>query len=215
PAQLNDRLLWRRISACGLSLLLLPWLPFCARGAQEGDFQFEIVDAGAVITSYIGPGGSVAIPDHLGGVPVTSLGYFAFSTLSLTSVTIPNSVTSIGSATFYGCTSLTNVTIPNSVTSIGSYVFYDCKSLTNVTIPNSVTSPIGEYAFSGCTGLASVTIGNGVTSIEGFAFQACTRITNVTIGNSVTSIVAAFYRCTNLTSVAIPNSVTFIGEYAF
>ena len=84
--------------------------------------------------------------------------------------TIPNSVMSIGSYAFYGCSGLTSVTIPNSVTSIGDWVFYYCKSLTSVTIPNSVTS-IGERAFYDCSGLTSVTIGSGVTSIGSRAFD--------------------------------------------
>ena len=71
---------------------------------------------------------------------------------------------------FYGCSGLTSVTIPNSVTSIGNAAFYGCSSLTSVTIPNSVTS-IGDYAFYGCSGLTSVTIGSGVTSIGINAFN--------------------------------------------
>ena len=97
---------------------------------------------------------------------------------TISSVTIPNSVTRIGSYAFQGCSSLTSVTIPNSVTSIGSYAFSGCRSLTSVTIPNSVTS-IGEYAFSGCSSLTSVTIGSGVKSIGEAAFSGCRSLTDV------------------------------------
>ena len=133
----------------------------------------------------------------------------------LTSVTIPNSVTSIGSYAFYGCSKLTSVTIPNSVTSIGNYAFYDCSGLTSITIPNSVTS-IENNAFSGCSGLTSVTIPNSVTSIGNYAFYYCSGLTSITIGNSVTSIGGrAFSGCSGLTSITIPNSVTSIGNSAF
>ena len=124
-------------------------------------------------------------------------------------------MTSIEESTFYGCSSLTSVTIPNSVTSIGSYAFRDCSSLTSVTIGNSVTS-IGSSAFYGCSSLTSVTIGNSVTSIGNHAFYGCSSLTSVTIGNSVTSIGNhAFRDCSSLTSVTIGNSVTSIGIYAF
>ena len=118
-----------------------------------------------------------------------------------TSITIPNSVTSIGEAAFENCSGLTSVTIPNSVTSIGGSAFWCCRGLTSVTIGNSVTS-IGEAAFYNCSGLTSVSIGNSVTSIGGGAFEDCSGLTSVTIPNSVTSIgVMAFYDCSGLTTL--------------
>ena len=154
---------------------------------------------------------SVTIPES-----VTSIGSSAFHGLTgLTSITIPNSVTSIRDYAFYRCTSLISITIPNSVTSIGAKAFSSCTSLTSITIPESVTS-IGSSAFSDCTSLTSITIPNSVTSIGYEAFMNCTGLTSVTIPNSVTSIGNyAFSGCTSLTSITIPNSVTSIGSYAF
>ena len=97
---------------------------------------------------------------------------------SLTSITIPDSVTSIGNNAFYKCTSLTSVVIPSSVTSIGEYAFNYCSSLTSVVIGDSVTS-IGEHAFWHCTSLTSVTIPNSVTSIGNWAFGECTSLTSI------------------------------------
>ena len=97
----------------------------------------------------------------------------------LTSVTIGNSVTSIGDGAFDGCSSLTSVTIPNSVTSIGDEAFYNCSGLTSVTIGNSVNY-IGGGAFFGCKGLTSVTIPNSVNYIGSDAFSGCSGLTSVT-----------------------------------
>ena len=107
----------------------------------------------------------------------------------------------IADGAFKGCTSLTSVTIPNSVTSIGDYAFEDCSSLTSIIIPNGVTK-IGYEAFTCCESLTSVIIPNSVTSIENHAFRYCSSLTSVTIGNSVTSIeYGAFRYCSSLTSV--------------
>ena len=96
----------------------------------------------------------------------------------MTSITIPNSVTSIKGWTFEGCSGLTSVTIPNSVTSIGYGAFAGCSGLTSVTIPNSVTS-IGDWAFRNCSSLTSVTIPNSVTSIGDYALKRCPNLENV------------------------------------
>ena len=123
------------------------------------------------------------------------------------------SVTSIGNSAFYRC-NLSSITIPNSVTTIQINAFSQCSYLTSVAIPNSVIT-IGDSAFSGCN-LSSITIGNGVTSIGENAFQACKRLTSITIPNSVTSIgYKAFWGCSGLTSVTIGNGVTEIGFGAF
>ncbi len=107
----------------------------------------------------------------------------------------------IGGSAFYGCTSLTSITIPESVTRIGGSAFDGCTSLTSITIPESVTS-IGYWAFWGCTSLTSITIPESVTSIESHAFRGCTSLTSITIPESVTSIGdMAFYGCSYLKSV--------------
>ena len=104
--------------------------------------------------------------------------YLCYKLAGLKAIVIPNSVTSIGTGAFSGCSSLTSVTIPNSVTSIGKYAFQDCSSLTSVTIPNSVTS-IGDYAFEYCSSLTSITIPNSVTSIGYEAFRDCSSLDTI------------------------------------
>lgn len=128
--------------------------------------------------------------------------------------TIPNSIHSIGGA-FKDCKGLTTVTIPNSVTTIGVGAFYGCSGLISVDIPNSVTS-VSEWAFAFCTSLSSINLPNSITGITPHLFEGCSGLTSVSIPNSVTSIGgSAFFSCSDLTSVTIPNSVTYIGEDAF
>lgn len=111
-------------------------------------------------------------------------------------------VTKIGNNAFYGCSKLTSITIPESVTSIDDYAFFLCD-LTSIAIPPRVTS-IGNYAFYNCRSLTSVTIGNSVTSIGNYTFYLCTSLKSINIPDSVTSIGEwAFGGCPSLTSVYI------------
>ena len=151
---------------------------------------------------------STYVPSSLKEVIITgcaSIENYAFYRCSgLTSITIPDSVISIGSSAFSGCSGLTSVTIPDSVTSIGNEAFSGCSGLTSITIPDGVTS-IGSYAFSGCSGLTSITIPDGVTNIGSNAFSGCSGLTSITIPDSVTSIgEGAFSGCSGLESITIP-----------
>lgn len=145
----------------------------------------------------------------------TSNTYYIPSSLKFVTVTGGN----ILYGAFYGCTGLTSVTIGNNVTSIGSSAFKRCTGLTSITIPDSVTS-IGNYAFSGCSGLTSVTIGNSVTSIGSSAFDNCTGLTAVNWNAKActragSSDYPIFKNCSKLTTINIGNNVTTIPEYAF
>ena len=118
----------------------------------------------------------------------------------LTTVVI-NGGENIPTSAFKGCTGLTSVTIGNSVTSIGWGAFQGCKGLTSITIPNSVTI-IDWDAFNGCTGITSVTIPDSVTSIGVRAFKGCTGLTSITIPASVTKIRSdAFKNCNSLLTI--------------
>ena len=183
-------------------------------------YQLDTEDKTAIVIGYQDYPVDVIIPEYVEykneKYKVTKIRYYALSCCnSLTSITIPNSVTSIGNNAFYYCISLETITIPDSVTYIGYEAFYNCKNLKSVTIGNSVTHII-KCTFQFCSSLTSITIGNSVTKIGDTAFYGCKNLTSITIPDSVTKIGdSAFYNCENLTSITIPNSVKYIGNYAF
>lgn len=117
----------------------------------------------------------------------------------LTSVTIPDGITSIGGYAFCGCINLTSVNIPNTVTSIADSAFSMCTNLTSINIPDSVTS-IGECAFME-SGLTSITIPSGVTSISSYMFKWCGNLKSVVIPASVISIGENVFTASGLTTV--------------
>ena len=207
-------------------------------GTYEG-LHYNVTDTGEIEIAKCNKDAAtvVNIPTEIDGKPVTSIGKHAFSGFSLTEITIPDSVTSIGDCSFWGCTSLTEITLPDSVTYIGYKAFLDTPWLKikqaenplvivnhilidgttctgSVSIPSGVTS-IGVWAFDGCISLTEITIPDSVTSIGGRAFDGCISLTEITIPDSVTSIESTFEGCTSLTEITIPNSVTSIGYYTF
>lgn len=172
------------------------------------------------------------IPSSLKSVTVTgeNILYGAFYDCSgLTSISIPDNLTSIGAYAFRNCSGLTDITIPASVTSIGDSAFYGCSKLQDIYI----TDVAAWCNISGLSNLmnfgsnnrqlylndelvTSVIIPDGVTAIPSSAFRSFIGLTIVTIGNSVTSIGSyAFYGCIGLTSIIIPDSVTSIGKSVF
>ena len=129
----------------------------------------------------------------------------------LTSVSIPNTVTYIGSGAFSYCSGLSSITIPNSVTYIGSGAFSYCSGLSSVKIGSGLLN-VGGNVFSGCTNLA---LSIDCETIMTF-FNNCTSITELTLGNNVKTINDdAFSGCSNLTKINIGNSVSSIGSRAF
>lgn len=156
--------------------------------------------------------GVIDIPDTVisDGQPytVTAINNAAFPNSAVTSVTIPDSVTSIHDVSFFNCSQLTNISIPNSVTYIGYSAFSSCTSLKSVTLPSSLSS-ISEALFSGCSQLTTIHIPDSVSSIQSYAFCACENLKTIRIPVTVTSIGdCAFDVCPSSMTVTYPGSKT-------
>lgn len=151
-------------------------------------FEFIPPDNTAVIVTdykYNGAAADVTIPSRYQGKPVTTIGHAAFFNSAVTSVTIPDSVTSISDEAFINCPKLTNISIPNSVTYIGFSAFSSCTSLKSITLPSSL-SFISRALFLGCSQLTTIHIPVSVTSIGNNAFADCPSLMTVTYPGSKT-----------------------------
>ena len=151
-------------------------------------FEFIPPDNTAVIVTdykYNGAAADVTIPSRYQGKPVTTIGHAAFFNSAVTSVTIPDSVTSISDEAFINCPKLTNISIPNSVTYIGFSAFSSCTSLKSITLPSSL-SFISGALFLGCSQLTTIHIPVSVTSIGNLAFASCPNSMTVTYPGSKT-----------------------------
>ena len=208
------------------------------RTADDGTYKYEYKvneDGDATITRFLGPVDpaktpapyDIEIPTELGGIRVTGLGESSFSTdhfdsplydihhTKIQSVTIPESVTSIGRAAFMNCTGLTSLTIKGVATSIGAVAFSICTSLTSLSLVGSFQT-IGEHAFASCNSLTSLSLTCDVQEIGDYAFVTCNSLTSLSLTGDIQKIGDyAFYYCPSLKTVTLPKSLTSIGSYAF
>ena len=217
---------------------------YCGQPASEG-LDMVLISEGEYTVSGIGTctDTEILIPTTYNDLPVVSVEASAFlNNTAITSVVLPDGITSIGENAFNGCESLTSVTfgknsqlssigpgafnycyslesitIPESVTNIGSEAFNYCYGLRSVTFgENSQLTSIGEGAFCCCANLTSITIPDGVKSIGNYAFAGCSALESITIPDSVLNIGdSAFAECTALKNITIPGSVLSIGDNAF
>ena len=203
-----------------------------------GDYKYAYtVNAGgstATITEFRGPVDpkntgpyDIDIPEKLGNYTVTVLGEDSFSTddfdsplydihhTKIHSVTIPQSVTSIGKDAFAQCRALQSLTIDDAATSIGDWAFCECYKLTTLSLGENITT-IGDDAFEDCRILNNVTIPQSVTSIGKHAFEFCYKMDSLTIKDAATSIGEyAFCDCQKLETLSLGKNITTIGDDAF
>jgi hypothetical protein len=198
----------------GIILLIATTIIACA-GNSHKDFKIERNSDNKTVTivQYIGEGSEVVIPDQIRGMPVTIIGAGSFIGKNITSVTIPDSVITIGDGAFSSIKTLTTVIIGNGVTSIGEGAFAGCTELSDVTIGENVTT-ISKDAFALCTALWSIIIPDSVVSIGNRAFSG-SGLSWFQMGNSVESIGDYAFAGTELEEIRLPASVTSIGDFAF
>ena len=206
---------------------------------QSGDYTYEVTKGEVTITAYTGAGGAVNIPEKISAYPVKVIGIDAFSSKNtITSVTIPSSVTNIAGGAFYNCTSLKSVVLPKNlktitvnlfagctvladvnipvtVTSIERNAFMDCNSLKKVTLPSKLKT-MGTNAFSDCDVITSISVPNSVTFIGSSAFYGCDQLSVAKLSTNLTSIeYDLFGLCSKLKKIIIPSKVTYIYNSSF
>lgn len=182
----------------------------------DDGFKYTVEDDEVTIKGYEGSKTELTIPSEIDGKKVIKIGANSFdSNETITSIEIPESVTTIDSYAFYNATALESVSIPDSVTTINEGAFANCTALSTINLPSKLET-VSYGAFASCSNLTKIEIPENVTTIDGYAFYTCSSLKEINIPEKVTSIgEAAFYYCSALESLQIPKSVEDIGGYAF
>ncbi len=183
--------------------------------AEENGYKYYISNGKAVIDSYTGEDSELVIPDTLGGLSVTEIGYAAFAgNKNIVSATIPETVLRINHDAFNGCIALESVILPDSITSIQDGAFSGCIKLKSIQIPDSI-SRIEDNTFMGCEGLTDISLNSTIDYIGKNAFAKCISLTDFNIPESVTAIGNMAFVGSGLTSIEIPETVTSLGYSIF
>lgn len=183
----------------------------------ENNFRYVMNDEGGATVIGLEDDSvtTLVVPEALGGVNVTAIGGQAFQGCGFTSVTLPDSIVSIGDDAFSSCRALSDISLPASLKSIGEKAFAYCDALESVSIPQGVDI-VSKHAFTSCDALSSVELAEGVTAIGDFAFSFCTNLSSISLPTSLETIgMGAFHENPALISVDVPQGVTEIGSSAF
>ena len=215
----------RLISLMLTVIMLLAWIPAQpANASQWGDVYYTITDGEVTITGWGNADPDLVIPAVIEGYPVTGIGASAFRSTSITSVTIPGSVTTIGSYAFSRCSNLTTITIEEGVCVIEDAAFEYCGKLATITLPSTLTKLQANSVFYGCSSLVynqyddAQYLGNAENP-----YLVCMKPTDQGIRaysiilHPQTKVIAgaAFISCDRLSYIAIPDGVTAILDSAF
>ena len=179
-----------------------------------GDNTVEVTRSDNYNNTY---SGSVSIPETFtanGEYFVTKIGENAFAGSAVTSVSMPEGITSIGQYAFSGCQNLESVTLPESLTTLGSEAFSGCQNLESVALPGSLTT-LGDRTFEACELLKTIKIPSGVTAIPDQCFYGCSSLESVTIPEGVTAIGYDAFSSCKFNALTLPSTITSIGGGAF
>lgn len=223
-----------------IGFFMLPWLSQQTVSAATLDsFEYRLINDGAAveITGTVTEEETLTIPAEIEGKPVTAIGDWAFWNNRYRSISIPDSVQTIGMGAFSESHQLEKLILPDSVTKMGSGAFktssmtsiklsknlktiedgtfFDCPNLKSIDIPEGITS-LGEEAFGACSVLEQVTFSKTVSRIGRAAFYGCSKLARVTLPPNLTKIEEElFSQCTKLTALTIPSRIKTVGGWAF
>lgn len=183
---------------------------------KNEEFKYDLYKSYVKLTSYIGESSEVTLPSEIDGKPVMVIGSLCFfETVGVTSVSIPDSVTTIEESAFYYCEKLMSVTIPDTVTEIGSRAFAWCNALETVSIGSGITG-IPDYCFNHCAVLTTIELPSNITNIGLRAFSYCEKLADILIPSTISEVKdRAFAGCPSLEFVTFENDSVTLGKNLF
>lgn len=180
-------------------------------------FSGEYTEYG-IVDNYVGLDEAV-VPETIeydgDTYTVESIGFCAFDSSNISSISFPATLKTIGQTAFAECNNLTELIIPENVSSIDQYAFYLSSNLKSIILPSGLKT-ISEGTFYGCSSLEKLYIPESVSTIKDFAFHSCSSLNNFVVPEKVTMIpYTCFYGCSSLESIDVKGNISSLGTYAF